>query len=126
MKITSTGRRPQILREEFLKNQSLDHTKILNLSLDGQTIFYKSFKLRQPVMKDELKIFKAEFLRNHLLDHTQILSWPSHILQTIEMKTTSNQRQPHHIKSGISQQPIKIGTYLKLDDLTMFYKYSKY
>ena len=74
MKITSTGRRPQILREEFLKNQSLDHTKILNLSLDGQTIFYKSFKLRQPVMKDELKIFKAEFLRNHLLDHTQILS----------------------------------------------------
>ena len=33
----------KILKVEYLTNQ-LDHTQILNLSLDDQTIFYKSLK----------------------------------------------------------------------------------
>ena len=31
----------KILKVEFLRNHLLDHTQILNLSLDDQTIFYK-------------------------------------------------------------------------------------
>ena len=34
----------QILRMEYLSNHLLDSTQILNLSLDDQTILYKSFK----------------------------------------------------------------------------------
>ena len=34
----------KILKVEYISNHLLDHTQILNLSLDDQTIFYKSFK----------------------------------------------------------------------------------
>ena len=62
----------KILKVEYLSNHLLDHTQILNLSWDDQTIFYKSFKWRWPPMEDDLKILKVEYLRNHLLDYIQI------------------------------------------------------
>ena len=62
----------KILKVEYLSNHSLDHTQVLNLSLDDQTIFYKSQKWRRPRMEDNLKLLKVEYLSNHLLHHTQI------------------------------------------------------
>ena len=59
---------------EYLSNHLLNHTQILNLSLNYQTIFCKSIKLRRPPMEDDIKILKVEYLSNHLLDHTQILN----------------------------------------------------
>ena len=44
----------KIQRVEYLSIHLLDHTQILNLSLDDQTIFYKFLKWRQPLMEDEL------------------------------------------------------------------------
>ena len=44
----------KILEVEYLSNHLMDHTQILNLSLDDQTIFYKSLKWRQPSMEDNL------------------------------------------------------------------------
>ena len=58
------------LKVEYLCNHLLDHTEILDLSLDEQTIFSKSLEWRRPPMEDNLKILKLEYLRNHLLDHT--------------------------------------------------------
>ena len=55
----------KISKVEYLSNNLLDHTQILNLSLDDQTIFYKYFTWRWPPMEDDLS--------NHLLDHTQNL-----------------------------------------------------
>ena len=57
---------------EYLRNQLSDYTQILNLSLDDQTIFYKPFIWKQPLMEDDLKILTIEYLSNQLLDHTQI------------------------------------------------------
>ena len=48
----------KILKVEYLSNHLLDHTQILNLSWDDQTIFYKSFKWRRPPMDDDLKYSK--------------------------------------------------------------------
>ena len=45
----------KILRVEYLNKYLLDHTQILNLSLDYQTIFYKSLKWRRPPMEENLK-----------------------------------------------------------------------
>ena len=64
----------KILKVEFLRNHIMDHTQILNLNLDEQTIFYNlQWKMtshgRGPPMEEDLKILKAEFLSNHLLDH---------------------------------------------------------
>ena len=64
----------KILKWEYLSNHLLEHNQILNLSLDDQTIFYKSFKWRWPPMEDNPKILKVEYLSNHLLDHTKILN----------------------------------------------------
>ena len=33
-----------ILKVKYISNHLLDHTKLLNLSLDQQSIFYKSLK----------------------------------------------------------------------------------
>ena len=62
----------KILKVEYLRNHLLDHTQILNLSWDDQTILYKSFKWRRPPMEDDHKILKVEYLSNHLLDPSQI------------------------------------------------------
>ena len=48
----------KLLKVEYISNQLLDHTEILNLSLDDQTIFDKSLKWRWPPMEDDLKILK--------------------------------------------------------------------
>ena len=56
----------KILKVEYLSNLLLDLTQILNLSLDDQTIFYKSLKWRRPLMEDDLQILKEEYLSNHL------------------------------------------------------------
>ena len=77
----------KILKVEYLSNNLLDPTQILNLSLDDQPVLYKSFQWRRPSMVDDLKILKVEYLSNHLLDHTQIsnLSWDN---QTIFCKSS--------------------------------------
>ena len=59
---------------EYLCNHLSDHAQILNLSLDDQTILYKSLKWRQPPVEDDLKILKVEYLSSHLLDPNQILN----------------------------------------------------
>ena len=64
----------KIQRVEYLNIHLLDHTQILNLSLDDQKIFYKSLKGRRPPMEDNLKISKVEYPSNHLLDHTPIIN----------------------------------------------------
>ena len=46
----------KILKAEYLSNRLLDHTQILNLDLDDQTIFYKSFKIKTTLMEDDLKM----------------------------------------------------------------------
>ena len=56
----------KISKAEYLGNLWLDHTQILNLSLDEQTIFYKSLKWRRPTMKDDLKILKVEYFIKHI------------------------------------------------------------
>ena len=78
----------KILKAEFLSNDLLDHTQILNLSLDDQTIYYKSLKWRWSPIEDDLKILKVEFLSSHL-------KWrqPS-IEDDLQWKTTSNGRWP--------------------------------
>ena len=50
----------KILDVEFLTNHLLDHTQILNLSLDDQSIFFKSSKWRQTPMEDNFKILTVE------------------------------------------------------------------
>ena len=58
----------KILKVEYLSNLLLDHTQILNLSLDDQTILLKSSKWRRTQMEDDLKILKVEYLINHCMD----------------------------------------------------------
>jgi hypothetical protein len=89
---------------EYLSNHLLDHTQILNLYLDDQTIFYKYLKWRQPPVEDNLKILKVENLSKHLLDHAQTLN-VSLDDQTIFYKYLKF-RRPQNIKNVISQQPL--------------------
>ena len=63
----------KIQKVEYLINYVLTHKQISNISLDDQTIFYKSLKWRRPQMEDNLKILKLEYIINILWDHTQIL-----------------------------------------------------
>ena len=49
----------KILKVEYLSIHLLDHTKILSLSLDDQTMFYKYLKWRWPPMEKDLKILKV-------------------------------------------------------------------
>ena len=57
----------KILKVEYFSNHLLhptqlwllDHTQILNLSLDDQTILYKSFIRKRPPMEDDFKILKS-------------------------------------------------------------------
>ena len=60
----------KILKVEYLSNQLLDHTQILNLEFGDQSKVFRFFKWRQPPMEDDLKILKAEYLSNHLWDLT--------------------------------------------------------
>ena len=46
----------QILKVEYLINHLLDNTQILNLSLNDQAIFHKSFKWKQTPIEDDIKI----------------------------------------------------------------------
>ena len=69
MKMTSNGRRSQNVKSGISQKPHFVACTNLNLSLDDQTVFYKSLKLRQPSMKDDLKILIVEYLSNQL-DHT--------------------------------------------------------
>ena len=60
----------KISKVEYLSNQLSDHAQNLNLSLDDQTIFYKSLKWGWPLMEVDLKILKVEYLSNLLWDPT--------------------------------------------------------
>ena len=44
----------KILKVEYLRNHFLDVTQILNLSVNDQTIFYKSSKWRRIPVEDSL------------------------------------------------------------------------
>ena len=88
----------KILKVEYLSNGLFDPTQILNLSLDYQTIFCKSFKWRRPPMEEDRKILKLKYLSNPLLDPTQILNlclddqtilYKSFNKEDIQWKTTS-------------------------------------
>jgi hypothetical protein len=48
----------KLLKVEYLSNHLSNHTQILNLSLDDQTIFNKSLKVGCPWMEDDLKLLK--------------------------------------------------------------------
>jgi hypothetical protein len=53
-------------------------------------------------MEDDLKILKVEYLSNQLSNPPQILNFSSGDqtkINILEMKTTSNGRQPQNIKS---------------------------
>jgi hypothetical protein len=50
----------KVLKVEYLSNCLLDHTQILNLSLDDQTIFSKSSKWSPPPTEDDFKKLKVE------------------------------------------------------------------
>ena len=67
----------KILKVEYLRNQLLDHTQILNLSIVDQTIFYAFLKWRRPPMEDDLKILKVEYLSNQSSDLPQIFNLSS-------------------------------------------------
>ena len=60
-KMTANGRQPpmedylKILNVEYLTRHISDHTQILDLNLNDQTIFYKSLKLRLFLMSDDLR-----------------------------------------------------------------------
>ena len=69
MKMTSNGRRSQNVKSGISQKPHFVACTNLNLSLYDQTVFYKSLKLRQPSMKDDLKILIVEYLSNQL-DHT--------------------------------------------------------
>ena len=45
----------KILKLKYLSNHIWNHTQILNLSLDDQTIFYKSLRGRWPSLEDDLR-----------------------------------------------------------------------
>ena len=83
----------KILKVDYLSNHLMDPTQILNLSLDYQTILYKSFKWRRPPMKDDLNKLKVEYPNNQLLDHTQMLSLSSDE-QTLFFKSSKWRRPP--------------------------------
>ena len=86
----------KILKVEYLSNQLLDSTQILNLILDDQSKLYKPFKLRRPPIEDNLKILKVEYLSNQLLDPSPILKLSFKIVyksffneDNLQWKTTS-------------------------------------
>ena len=103
MKMTCIGRRPQILKVEYLSNHLSDHMQILNLSLDDQTIFLQILRMktiskltsngRRPPMEDkvqwktELQWKKTSNGRRHPLEDNH--HW----------KTTYNGRRPQNIKN---------------------------
>ena len=60
-KTTSNGRRHlmtddlKICKVEYISNHFLDQTQIVDLSLNDQTIFYKSLHCILPTMEDDLR-----------------------------------------------------------------------
>ena len=136
MKTTSIRRQPQmeddlkILNMEYLSNHWSDLLQIFNLSskatsniksgISQQPLVWSSsnfklklrwtnqnkkcFKRRRPPMEDGLKISKAEFLSKHWSDLPQILNL------NLQIRTTSNGRQPQNIfkKWSISASTARI------------------
>ena len=98
----------KILKVEYLNNLFLDHTQILNSSLNVQTIFCQSYKWRLPPMEEDI-ISQQPLIWSYSTFKIKLI-WPNHILSILEMKTTSNGRRAQNIQSRISQQPL-IGAY---------------
>jgi hypothetical protein len=101
MKTTSDKRQPQILKVEYPLVWSSSNFK-LKLRWTNQN--KKCFKRRRPPMEDGLKISKAEFLSKHWSDLPQILNL------NLQIRTTSNGRQPQNIfkKWSISASTARI------------------
>ena len=62
-----------ICHAEYLSNQWLDLSQILNLILGYPTELKNCLKLRQPPMEDNIKM-EVEYLSNNWLDLSQILN----------------------------------------------------
>ena len=58
----------KISKVEYLSNQSVDLSKILNLHLGDQAESTNGLKWRLPPMEDDLKILKVEYVSNLWLD----------------------------------------------------------
>jgi hypothetical protein len=71
MKTTFKRHNLKILKVEYFSNHLLDHTQILNLSSDDQSIFSK---WRQTLMEDNLKILKVEYISEGNYSKTQRIS----------------------------------------------------
>ena len=90
-----------LLKVEYLNNLFLDHTQILNLSLNVQTIFCQSYKWRLPPMEEDI-ISQQPLIWSYSTVKIKLI-WPKHILSILEMKTTSNGKQSQNIQGRISQ-----------------------
>jgi hypothetical protein len=83
----------KILKVEYLSNHLLDHNQILSLSLDDQTIFYKTFKCRRPPMEDNLQRKTTSNGRQTPMEDD--LKWRRPLMEDdLQWKTTSNRRRP--------------------------------
>jgi hypothetical protein len=120
MKMTSNGRQPQNikswisqfrtylqpLKESWISQQPMIRSySNFKLKLGDQNKIEKCYKRRQLQMEDDIKRLKVEYLSCHWSDHPQILNLNQKLL---EMKMTSDRRQPQNIKSGISQFRISL------------------
>ena len=101
----------KISNVEYLSNHLLDHTQILNLSIDDQTMFSNS-------SNDELQWEMTPKYKSGISRH--LLSF---------LNLSFKWRGPKNIKNEISQQPL-IGYYsnfnLRLEDQIIVYKYFKW
>ena len=98
MKMTCIGRRPQILKVEYLSNHLSDHMQILNLSLDDQTIFLQILKMktiskltsngRRPPMEDDLQWKTTSNGRQTTMEDRTSME------EDLQWKTTSIGRRP--------------------------------
>ena len=66
MKRTSIEDDLKILKVEYLRNCSLDHTQILNLSLDDQTIVWKILQMKTTSNGRQPK--NMEYISNNCMD----------------------------------------------------------
>ena len=100
---------PKILKVEYLSNHCSYLPQILTSCSGDHTKIKRYLNWRRPPMEDDLKIFKVEYLSNHWMIPSNFkltLRGLNQNTKMLETKTTSNWRQPHYIRSWISQQTL--------------------
>ena len=58
----------QIFKVEYLSNHLLDHSQILNLSLDDQIIFLPTFKMKTTFNGGQRRRVKSEISQHQLIE----------------------------------------------------------